>query len=151
MDAVEQQEPFESLHAIVNFLQQAGFSSVEPTALNEAIFRQNSEFHSKKDGCCTMPAPLQVGCHVNARVGLLVEHVKPDGTKANRRQREVIHDWPHCGSQQSYLATCVLRPALLLKQRPTKSKNKRVKTNKPLLNMFKNASNLIRTRLVKVS
>jgi hypothetical protein len=66
MDAVEQQEPFESLHTIVNFLQQAGFSPVEPTALNDALSCQNSKFHSKKDRCCTMPAPLQVGCHVKA-------------------------------------------------------------------------------------
>ena len=37
-----------------------------------------------------MPAPLQVGCHVKARVGPLVEHTKPDGTKAKRRQKSFM-------------------------------------------------------------
>jgi hypothetical protein len=37
-----------------------------------------------------MPAPLQVGHHVKARVGPLVEHTKPDGTKAKRRQKSFM-------------------------------------------------------------
>ncbi len=37
-----------------------------------------------------MPAPLQVGCHVKARVGPLVEPTKPDGTKAKRRQKSFM-------------------------------------------------------------
>jgi hypothetical protein len=34
-----------------------------------------------------MPAPLQVGCQVKAKVGPLVDHTKPDGTKSQRRQK----------------------------------------------------------------
>jgi hypothetical protein len=37
-----------------------------------------------------MPAPLQVGCQVKAKVGPLVEHAKPDGTKAKRRQKSFM-------------------------------------------------------------
>jgi hypothetical protein len=34
-----------------------------------------------------MPAPLQVGCHVKAKVGPLLDHTKPDGTKSKRRRK----------------------------------------------------------------
>jgi hypothetical protein len=57
---------------------------------NKIVSRQNSNcfiprflFVAQK----TMPAPLQVGCQVKAKVGPLVEHTKPDGTKAKRRQK----------------------------------------------------------------
>jgi hypothetical protein len=38
----------------------------------------------------TMPAPLQAGCQVKAKVGPLVEHTKPDGAKAKRRQKSFM-------------------------------------------------------------
>jgi hypothetical protein len=37
-----------------------------------------------------MPAPLQVGCQVKAKVGSFVEHAKPDGAKAKRRQKSFM-------------------------------------------------------------
>jgi hypothetical protein len=37
-----------------------------------------------------MPAPLQVGCHVKARVGPLVEHTQPGGAKAKRRHQSFM-------------------------------------------------------------
>ncbi len=67
IDAAEQCHPFNSLHTIVNFWQQARFISVEPAALNNALSRHDSNFYSEKRSCCTLTAPLQVGCHVKAR------------------------------------------------------------------------------------
>jgi hypothetical protein len=131
-DAVEQHQPFDSLRTIVNFLQQTVFSSVEPAALNNALFRQNSNFgkfllHVACPFASWMP-------NVKDAVGPLVEHAEPDGAKAKMRQKSFMTGHVVAAKGQHW---------------PIKSKNKRVETNKPLLNMFNNASNLVGTRLAE--
>jgi hypothetical protein len=70
-----------------------GISLVETLSHNKIVSRQNSNFFVPRFlfvAQKTMPAPLQVGCQVKAKVGPLAEHTEPDGAKAKRRQKSFM-------------------------------------------------------------
>jgi hypothetical protein len=88
-DAVEQHQPFNSLHTIVNLVSSSLQHSTTHFPARIQIFVAN--FCSKKHSCCTMPAPLQVGCQMSRMdLALLWSMLNLMVQRPKRRQKSFV-------------------------------------------------------------